>query len=162
MGELLDRQFQKEILDNLKAMYPRQTDLKATFGEQTDNRLLVNLSYLHEHGLIDLKSTLYLSGEIGLHYAKITAKGMDFIADDGGLSAILNVLTVKLHEDTIKSLLIDRIQASDAEPNVKDTLIQKVKSLPAESLGSLVQKGLDAGLEQLPNLPELIGKWLSL
>ncbi|EIR5426104.1 hypothetical protein LW795_005216, partial [Salmonella enterica] len=34
----------------------------------------------------------------------ITHKGIDFIRDDGGLGAILNVQTVKFHDSTITAL----------------------------------------------------------
>lgn len=161
MGELLDRNFQRELLQDLQTTYPRALDLNRSYGKQTDNRLLVNLSYLHEHGMVDLKASNYLSGDISLHHAKITAKGMDFLADDGGLSAILGVVTIKIHEDTIRDILLSRLQSTDGDPTVKAQLIDKIKSLPSEALGSLTEKLLNAGLDQLPDLPAILGKWLS-
>ena len=44
--------------------------------------------------------------------------GIDFLTDDGGLSAILGVVTVKLHSDTIQALIaakIDQAEISDSE-----------------------------------------------
>lgn len=161
MGELLDREFQRELLNDLKQLYPRSADLQRSYGEQDDNRLLVNLWYLNEHGLIDLNATRLASGGIKLHNAKITASGMDFIADDGGLSAILGVVTVKLHEDTLKALLVEKIQKSDAPQSVKDKLIERLKSIPSEALGKLTQRALDAGLDHVQDLPAMLDKWLS-
>ncbi|MDI6029060.1 hypothetical protein QBK99_23085 [Corticibacterium sp. UT-5YL-CI-8] len=160
MGELLDRAFQLEILSDLQNLYPRQADLERAYGKQTNNKLLVNFSYLHEHGLIDLKFSRFHSGEIKLHRATITAKGLDFITDDGGLSAILGVVTVKLHEHTIRDLLIAKITSSDAPETVKKNLVEKIKSLPADLLGGLTQKALDAGLSSLPDVAGWIAEAL--
>ncbi|RBO89675.1 hypothetical protein [Pseudochrobactrum asaccharolyticum] len=151
MGELLDRGFQRQILIALQSAYPRSVKPTEMFGEQADNRLLVNLAYLDEHDLIDLTLSTFMDGEITLDAAKITAAGMDFIADDGGLSAILGVVTVKLHEDTIRQLVIDKIQKADGDQSVKSALIDKVKSLPAEALGKLAVDGLGTAISKAPD-----------
>lgn len=156
MGELLDRDFQRQLLEDLRDLYPRAADLRRSYGDQDDGRLLVNLSYLSEHGLIDLKATKFLDGNIGLHFATITAKGMDFIAGDGGLSAILGVVTVKLHDDTIRQLLINRVEKADGDPSVKELVVKKIKELPAEALGTITTKGLDGALSQVPNALEFL------
>jgi hypothetical protein len=39
-----------------------------------------------------------------------TAKGTYSLADGGGLSAILDVITVKLHDDALKELIGMRIE----------------------------------------------------
>lgn len=152
MGELLDRAFQRQLLTELRDVYPHAADVARSWGAQSDNRLLVNLSYLSEYSLVHLVSKDMMDGTIKMHTAKITARGLDFLANDGGLGAILGVVTVKLHEDTIRSLLIGKVEASGADPTVKASLIAKIKELPAEGLSALVQKALDAGLESLPNL----------
>lgn len=157
MGELLDRAFQRQLLTELRDIYPKPADVQRSWPDQVDNRLLVNMSYLAEHGLIEIKTSSYHSGEIALHHAKINARGMDFIADDGGLSAILGVVTIKLHEDTIRDLLISKVQASDAETSVKDHLVAKLKALPADALASITEKALGAGLDRMPN----VATWLS-
>ncbi|HCO54679.1 MAG TPA: hypothetical protein DIT93_06630 [Pelagibacterium sp.] len=158
MGELLDRDFQRYLLNELAGLYPQSADIKRSFGDQTDNRLLVNLQYLHEHGLVDFKFTEFMSREIQMHSAKVTARGMDFLADDGGLSAILNVVTVKLHDDTIRDLLINRIDQAPGDPTVKAKLIDRIKSLPAEALGKLTMDGLDAAMAKAPDLLSLLGE----
>ncbi len=102
-------------------------------------------------------------GEGGFDYldsAKVTAKGLDFLADDGGLSAILSVVTVKLHSDTIKDLLIAKIEKTDAEPTVKEHLIQAVKKLPAEAMTQLSMAAVRQGIDNLPNALEWLQKIL--
>src|SRR3546814_11319972 len=87
-----------------------------------------------------------------LTWGKITAKGIDFIADDGGLGAILNVQTIRLHEDSIRALLIKQVEASDVSQSVKERLVDKIKSMPADGIGTLTEKALEAGLKALPNV----------
>ncbi|UVK45701.1 hypothetical protein BPNPMPFG_001261 [Mesorhizobium sp. AR07] len=82
--------------------------------------------------------------------ASITAKGLDFIADDGGLGAILGVVTVRLHGDTLRELLISRVESSDEDDTVKQKVVAKLKDIPGEALGALVTKALDASLASLP------------
>ena len=161
MGELLDRNFQRQLLGELRDIYPHAADVRRSWGEQPDNRLLVNLVYLDEHGLVTLSRSDLLSGEIRLHSVSLTAKGMDFLADDGSLSAILGVVTVKLHDDSIRDLLIKRIEAAEGERTAKQALIDKIRSLPAEALGKLTMDGLNAALSQVPRLVELLGKLLA-
>ncbi|ESX95877.1 hypothetical protein X755_20985 [Mesorhizobium sp. LNJC405B00] len=86
----------------------------------------------------------------------MTAAGMDFLADDGGLSAILGVVTIRLHEDTIKALLIDRIEKSDAPASVRTKLVDQIKALPAEATKALTLDAIKAGLA---NMPEFL-TWL--
>jgi hypothetical protein len=82
---------------------------------------------------------------------RITAAGLDFLADDGGLSAILGVVTVRLHEDTIKALLIEQVERSSAPDDLKTKLKSQIKSLPAEALKTVTTEGLKAGLTHIPD-----------
>ncbi len=86
-----------------------------------------NLTYLTEHLLVESKGDSY----------KITAKGIDFITNDGGLSQILNVTTVKLSPDTL-DLLVNAINQSALNPNDKHKLLAQLKSLPVESIKQIL------------------------
>lgn len=160
MGELLDRDFQRHIMSELQGQYPHAVNVEKSWGKQGDNRLLVNLSYLSEYGLVDLTTLRPMSGDIIMNTARVTAKGMDFLADDGGLGAILGIVTVKLHEDTIKALLIQKIEAASGDEGVKASLIAKIKNIPSDALGAVTTHALDKGLDNIPNLLALIGSWL--
>lgn len=155
----LDRALQRSILENLADVYPGIARIRASEGE-TQEDVDANTFYLAEHGLLTVPTTLMQNGKQSLGIPRITAAGMDFLADDGGLSAILGVVTVRLHDDTIRDLLIKRVEASDGEPGAKKALIDKIKGLPAEALGKLTMDGLDAALAQAPRLLELLGKLL--
>lgn len=156
MGELLDREFQKQILTDVAGLYPQAADIQRSYGHQDDNRLLVNLHYLHEHGLVDFRFTEFLDRTLKMHTVKITAKGMDFITQDGGLSAILGVVTVKLHDETIRELLIKKVEEAPGDATVKSNLVEKIKALPADALGKITMDGLDKALSTAPKLLDLL------
>ncbi|RVL61008.1 hypothetical protein [Sinorhizobium meliloti] len=158
--ELLQRDLQRDILRGLAELYPRSADLNRSFEDIDNRQLTYNLFYLREHGLIDLKASTLLSGEIQLHNAAITAAGIDFISDDGGLSSILGVVVVKLHEDTLKDLLIRKVEASPADETTKKRLIEKIKSLPADALGTLSMGAMEKGVESIPDIVQWLARWL--
>lgn len=85
---------------------------------------------------------------------------MDFLADDGGLSAILGVVTIKLHDDTIKALIEGRILQSDLPEPEKKRFLAQLRELPAETTKHLVLKLVDLGLDKAPTAIETIGTFL--
>ncbi|TCZ80373.1 hypothetical protein [Lysobacter sp. N42] len=150
----LCRDRQREILQILAERYPDLSgDVVREDAKEFD---CANLLYLQEHGLVQSGVNRSLSGAYIFQGAAITARGLDFLADDGGLSAILGTVTVKLHTDTLKDLLRFRIEASSLPTEQKSWLRKKVDTLTDESLKavakSLVQQGLD-------NVPDLY-RWL--
>lgn len=134
--------------------------MRTSFQGHNRRQVDYNLFYLREHGLVDLRFTKLLDGSIPVSAASITAKGIDFISDDGGLSSVLGVVTVKLHEDTIKALLIQKVSAAAGDDSVKASLVAKIKETPAEALGILTERLLDAGLDQIPDILTTLGNWL--
>jgi hypothetical protein len=70
-----------------------------------DRRFYLNLFYLQEHDLCETSTQENSDGFISWRGTKITAKGVDFLENDGGLSAILGVVRVKLHADTLRDIL---------------------------------------------------------
>ncbi len=163
----LDRNLQREILKELNNIYPDSKTYEywidaaiaqvlgviETVGEAElyIAKRSANLRYLAEHGLVvcndkDLSATV-----------KITAKGIDFLSDDGGLSAILGVVTVKLHSDTIQALIakIDQAEISDSEKSwlkkelgkIKDTALSTftanaINAIPAATLVTLLKSAI--------------------
>ena len=161
LGELLDREFQLRILKILAQQYPQQTSVAEAFRDEGSG-LDVNLAYLEDHDLIEVRWSNEISrGRIPV-IANINARGLDFLADDGGLSAILGVVTVKLHDDTIRELLIGKIANAEGDQAIKDSLINKVKKLPADALGRITMWGLDFGLSKTPDLLHHLLKLLDL
>jgi hypothetical protein len=156
-----ERQTQRELLEKLRDVFPAEITGGAVFAGIEHTVAVRELFYLSGHGLIDLKADRMLDGEYGFLTARITSAGIDFLADDGGLTAILGVVTVKFHEDTIKALLLQHVDRAPADETVKSSLRKQIKALPAEGLKHLTTKALDAGLSQMPNAAQWLQTLLS-
>jgi len=152
-----------ELLQILCDCYPNKLIAENLPGhiQHDPDTITANMAYLDEHGLIEASWFKSMSSPIQWTSAKLTCRGVDFLRDDGGLSAILGVVTVKFHEDTIKILLENFITASDLSPPDKRRWISQLQSLPAETTKHLVLRLVDAGLENwsraLPLLQSILG-----
>lgn len=156
---MLDRARQREVLEYLASVYPKAAypkDIIAALScpiSDHDPIFLANITYLDELGLIkaSFASLSTLSASYGaLTSAKITARGLDFLQDDGGMSAILGVVTVKLHDDTIKALLVQHVSESEGDDTAKAKVIEAIKSLPAEATKSIATRLIEHGLSTAP------------
>ncbi|WP_039448136.1 hypothetical protein [Xanthomonas vasicola] len=147
--ELLDRDFQMRLMQELAGIYPGDALISSLPGQNQGNRLVVNAIYLSEHGLIEARHHTS-DGVPQLGYARITARGMDFLADDGGLGAILGVVTIKLHEETLRHVIESRVHDSDLPQTQKELLVDQLRELPAETTKHLAMKLVDEGLKSWP------------
>ena len=152
MADLLDRFQQRALLAQLADAYPDIVSGDALARLYPGNSLRVNVAYLQEHGLISAQYVRDLSEGPQVVSARITANGIDFLSADGGLGAILSVQTIRIHEDSVRALLIKRVEESGEGDTVKGKLINQLKTLPADGVKTLAEKALDAGLRSLPNV----------
>lgn len=149
-----DRNVQRELLKELYDTTPnpisagRESYYNDAFGDK--NALIANLRYLRDHGLITCSITQVLSGAYTLNFRsiEITNKGIDFIRDDGGLSAILNIQTIKFHRDAVV-ILEDLIAISNMSDDEKEKAKTTFSELSTEALKALVQTIITAGLTAL-------------
>lgn len=160
---MLDRELQKRILETMREAYPGIANgvalidlLPEAVGSKPQRGQIIatNLAYLHEHGLAETAIQISSDGKNHASFgrSKITARGLDFLADDGGLSAILGVVTVRLHADTLRELLINRVEADASLPvTEKSGLRAAIKRLPEASLQEAAKYLVKAGLEHLPD-----------
>jgi hypothetical protein len=162
MVMVLDRALQREMLERMDEAYPGLWDyLPFQQEHQLDKHdLIATLIYLQEHGLINLKPMIEMGVPIDVAGVKITAKGLDFLADDGGLTAILGVVTVKIHDDTLRQLLTQRIDQMPGSEDEKAPLRQALKELPPTVWKALVDKLVTLGVENLPGTVEALGHWI--
>lgn len=161
MRTRLNRDLQRRVLEHLAEFYPdgvQRMDL--AFHDIEAKVLAANIRYLFEHGLVTTRWMETNTGGLEHGGVYLTAKGNDFLADDGGLSAILGVVTIKLHEDTLKQLLLDGIEASSEPPSMKAKLADQIRSLPADVTKQVVLEAAKDGMRQLPNLVSWLGKFL--
>ncbi|WET16999.1 hypothetical protein P2W49_11750 [Yersinia intermedia] len=158
---MFNRKLENEILRLAVSCYPafchwelkNLNDLKEEYPEicgSNRDQLWAEVNYLREHGLLILDSTCShnsgIEGIIG--YIKTTAKGIDFIQDDGGISAILNVQTIKFHREAVV-VLEDLIAISNMSKDEKERAKSALSELPLEALKSVVQAVTTAGLAAL-------------
>lgn len=154
---MLDRDIQLKILQALAEQYP-----EASFNVLKDAGIdesigVANLCYLTEHKLVTAKFAKFGQEAMGLTgQQRITAAGMDFLADDGGVSAILGTVTIKFHEESLKQLIELRLSEAQLPTAEKQRLLQSVRELPGESIKHLTTRLLDLGMENLPRAVELI------
>lgn len=157
MGEFLDRRRQLELLLELRDEYPHQK-FYILKGDDAGRRESVNLHYLLEHGLVEGKVQFSGTGDKSARWAvRTTHQGLDFLADDGGLGAILGIVTVKLHDDTVRDILMAQVD-SDAtkDETAKAKLKDTIRGLPAEMLGTAVKKAMEIGMGHIGD----IGIWI--
>ena len=88
--------------------------------------------------------------------------GLDFLADDGGLSAILGVVTVKLHADTIRDLISAKIEEAAIPPEHKSALKKGLASLSEKALGAATTDLVRTGLDHLPDAAHWLRQFLGL
>ena len=151
----LDRALQRRLLEVCAEVYPRHVGpaaLQAATQEQSLGGFQANIAYLSAHRLIDCGVSIHSSGNIRLGNCTITASGLDFLADDGGLSAILGTVVVKLHADTIRDMLLAKADASALPAPEKSALRKQIKDLPAAVLRTLTTRAAQEGLAHVPDL----------
>lgn len=151
----IDRALQRRILEGLATDYTKQfaSARKAEDFSDDMDALVFNLRYLAELQLIEggLFETHDGSGayKVTISKARITARGIDFLQDDGGLSAILGTVTVKLHADTIRDLIEARIMMLSIPEAEKHDFIFQLRSLSEAALRNVATRVLERGLEAL-------------
>lgn len=74
----------------------------------------------------------------------------DFLADDGGLSAILGVVTVRFADQEIRNLLVQRIANEEGDETIKSRMVEAVRSLPAEAIKGIGTKAIEHGIASFP------------
>lgn len=154
----LDRQYQRELLTKLAEAYPQRCNVDQLLAQASDedkNRYVKNMAYLEEHGLVMSGITRNFTGTL-LTNPGITAAGLDFIADDGGLTAILSTVTIRLHDDTLRALIGQKIAEGPLAPADKKKWSDALRSLPADAIKHLTMKLLDAGLNHAPDALRII------
>lgn len=143
----MNRDLQREILQSLAALYPQGKSFDET-GDGIAQETLAAIQYLDEHGLV--KSGFLRSVTTGgVDFVEsddtcITAKGLDFLAADGGLGAILNIVTVRLDVEQWRELLASKVQSAEGIPEEeRSTMSKAIRELPAKAVEKLSERLLD-------------------
>ena len=158
---MVSREKQKDILLQLREVYPSHASFRVHTEEEA-RELAVNLKYLEEHGLCIADVQIGADAFIQLGACSITARGLDFLEDDGGLSAILGVVTVKLHADTIRELIAAKIEATRMPAEEKSALKRRLASLSQKTLEAAATDLVRTGLDHLPDAAHWLSKLVGL
>lgn len=147
-----NRQVELTILQRLKNSFPEAVDIEE--WEDEFPCFLQEIYYLYEHGVIEADFFKTMGNATPLpEEIKITKKGIDLLAGDGGLSAILDVVVIRLHDSTIKNLIEAKILSSTelSQPE-KRKYIDQLRSLPADATKHVLLKLTEKGLENFPTV----------
>lgn len=158
----VNRATAEAILHELCDAYPNKLTAKELGYEQDDLTLYANATYLAELDLIKTTGHSSLDGKTAVIEAKATAKGVGFLERDGGLSAELGVVTIRLEAETIRALLAAKVANSDLPAAEKEGLLATIKALPSEALKAATTSLVSAGLDHAPDILQLIRSLLGL
>lgn len=146
-----DRTLQREILQKCISVYPEYTFwglFSPEIAGYGDDVLSANIVYLYEHGLISIRNRTSDDPYSFLDNMRASHKGIDFMQNDGGLSAILGVQTIKFHRDAVV-VLEDLIAISGMTENEKEKAKSIISELSSEGLKTVVQTITAAGMVAL-------------
>ncbi|WP_263227088.1 DUF2513 domain-containing protein [Pseudomonas alabamensis] len=153
----LDRKLQRALLEELRNFYPRKSSTAYRLAGYDQEDCIDNLMYLEEQGLVESGAIFSaLSGSCTITQARITARGIDFLEDDGGVGAALAVVTVKLHEDTLRQLIEAKVQALNLPEEQRSGILKALREAPGETTKQLITKLVDLGMENAPRAIPLI------
>ena len=166
----IDRSIQVKILEYLASFYPKfpPEDIQEKLFNITQGDLEVldaNLAYLIESGYINKNCKAHTLGGNGPEFiynqTTITNQGIDFLQDDGGLTAIKNTITVRFHADTL-AMLANFIKQSSLPETKKQSFVHKLQGLPVTAIEHLMKKLLDTALSHSSDVFQLIENSLRL
>ena len=149
----MDKAYLQEILITLKECYPGES--QDVYDLRDEKTMLSHMRYLHEYGLIDSGIAIH-EGFDGIDYsrsgAKITARGLDYLAEDGGLYAELGTVTVKLHPESIKDLIELSLAQRGVEPEKRNAIKKFLDTASTETVKALTNRLIDAGIKHSPDV----------
>ena len=167
----VDREQQREILNLLFEHYPWRSEAVSRriseMIQEDENRAIGNILYLQMQGLIhpcveitsgSVENQDALAKALGQSIEgtkksaacyllrdkrlTLTAKGIDFLLGDEGLSSVLNCQTVKLEINSAKLIIDYFVEQSNLPEEERNSLRNKLKSVPStvlqESLTNLL------------------------
>lgn len=153
--EKFDRKLQREILQACVDSYPStplperfNNTLVAECAQDDIQKLIANIYYLFEHDLIYINNKSMMHDILIIGEISASAKGVDFMLNDGGLGAILNVQTIKFHRDAVV-VLEDLITISNMNDEQKEKAKSTLGEMSTEAIKAVVQAVTTAGLSAL-------------
>jgi hypothetical protein len=154
--EHLNRDLQRRLLTGLADAYPGIVEPSSLGLEAGHRDWVVNISYLAEHNLVEAHTSDLIGATPVVLFAKATARGMDFLLDDGGLSAILGMVTVRFEAETLKALIGAHVDASALPEPEKSRIKTWLMAAGSEALKETTKRLVAAALEHAPEAFQLL------
>jgi hypothetical protein len=150
----MDTELQQQILGYLKEHpAPQSAKVWNEFAKAVgdEEKLVAHMLYLEEHGLIKSGITRGTNGHnmINSGIMRLTARGRDYISADGGLSAALNTVTVKLHEESL-ARIAEFVARRAPDQTVSAKMLDRLRELPAAAIERFSGKIMDVAMEKCP------------
>jgi hypothetical protein len=159
----LDRELQLSILTELKKHYPNEHAVELLLCYQQERSFNANILYLEEYGLV-AGSIVRHTGQDNfgpeMVMSRITAAGLDFLEDDGGLCAILNPIPVRIDRADLQDLIVAHLCTNEFPQETKNDILAALHALPNEHMQQFCKKLIAHGLEKAPDAVELLQQHL--
>jgi len=136
----MNRKLQKDILVALSEVYPDSMLVSALPGFSHNREFMGNLFYLQEHGVIDGGDIREPGQCRSMVDAQITKAGLDFLADDGGLRAILGYRFVKLEAAVLVDFLLMLLQEGEFEDTTCSAVVVRLNAMDDVALAHLIDE----------------------
>lgn len=151
---MIDYSLIRAMLERLREAYPGKVDGLYKLAPD-EGKAVQHLAYLREHGLIEISISRDKLGNYNISRAAITAKGIDFLQPDGGLSA-LAAPTIRIAPESLIAI-IDAALASRNVSAEDRSLIQKGLGVAGpEAVKVCVKRLIEAGIAHAPDLLALL------
>ncbi len=142
----LDRKLQLDVLEALGEVYPDSLLVSNLPRFANDRNFMGTLFYLQEHGLIsggDIRQPGQCRSMVD---AQITKTGLDFIADDGGLQAVLGNFQMKFSKDNLVAVVDDSLKKSSVPDSKRQAIVASLNSMEQKILKKFMLQNLAAGV----------------
>ncbi|MCP1313002.1 MULTISPECIES: hypothetical protein [unclassified Halomonas] len=150
-----------EMLEAAAETYPDDCEAdqwNKKLGKSVAN---ANINYLVEHNLVTGLARKRMGDIDSYGNITITSAGLDYVSQDGGLTAELGVVTIRLEAEAIQALVTAQIEMAEATRQEKNLLRQQLQALSKEGHQRLANQLIRLGLEGAPRsiewLKTLIG-----
>ncbi|MGM8931418.1 hypothetical protein [Salinicola halophyticus] len=109
------------------------------------------VSYMVQHGLVEGPARRRMGTLDSYAEITITAKGLDYISEDGGLTAQDKLVIVRLEAQTIRDLVMAQVELSQAPKHEKTLIRRRLEALPEEGLKHLTSQLVELALKATPD-----------
>lgn len=136
----LDRKLQHNVLEALAEVYPDSLLVSSLPGFSNGRKFMGTLFYLQEHGLIvggDIREPGQCRSMVD---TQITKTGLDFLADDGGLQAMLGRFNVKFYSNELVDIIADSLKKSTIESSRRKGVVASLDSLEPDAMQKLTEE----------------------